>query len=277
MIRFESLKLFRSRRPWIAVFALFSFLVLMLLGFWFYAEDQTGGEVDFRYTFENRSYFNGLTFAVYSFHFGCLLLLPIFLATEGGTQIAGETARGGLYLMLTRPVSRTRILLSKFAVSALYGVLLVGGFLAVTLLVGLFAVGWGELRLYPGVLQMTPTPQTLAQSEALRRFALVWPAASLAMLVPLAFSYLLSVWMRSPVNAASTAVSLFLVLHVISGVPFFEDLRPFLFTSHMGYWRALLQETIPWDEVLRDAAKLGATGCLFLGLAHHRFRRREER
>ena len=254
MIRFECVKLLRSRRPWIAVFALFVFLALMLLGFWFYAQNQTGGEAEFRYTFENRSYFNGLTFAVYSFHFGCLLLLPIFLATEGGTQIAGETARGGLYLLLTRPVSKSRILLSKFAVSAFYGVLLAGGFLVCTLLIGLFAVGWGELRLYPGVLQMTPTPQRLSQSEALARFVLVWPAASLAMLVPLAFSYLLSTWMRSPVNAASTAVSLFLVLHVISGVPFYEELRPYLFTTHMGYWRGLLQETIDWTSVVLDAA-----------------------
>ena len=277
MMRFETVKLVRSRRPWLSVFALIVYLALMLLGFWFYAQNQTGGEARFRYTFENKSYFNGLTFTVYSFHFGCMLLLPIFLATEGGAQIAGETARGGLQLLLTRPVSRSRILLSKFAVSSLYGVLLAGGFLLVTLLIGLFAVGWGELRLYPGVLQMTPTPQRLDQAEALYRFVLIWPAASFALLVPLAFSYLLSTWIRSPVNAASTAVSLFLVLHVISGVPFFEDLRPYLFTTQIGYWRALLQEQVPWETVARDAAKLAASGFLFLALAHRRFRRREER
>ncbi|MCP3919108.1 MAG: ABC transporter permease subunit [bacterium] len=276
MIALEVLKLSRSRRPWIAVLALVVFLALMLLGFWFYADSRTGGEVEFRYTFENRSYFNGLTFTVYSFYFGCMLLLPIFLATEGGTQLAGETSSGGLRMLLTRPVSKSRVLLSKFVVSSVYGVVLVGGFLGVTLLIGLFAVGWGDLRLYPGVLQMTASPQRLPQAEALGRFVLIWPAASLAMLVPLAFSYLLSAWMRSPVNAASTAVSLFLVLHVISGVPFFEDLRPYLFTSHMGYWRGLLQEAVDWPGFLRDAAKLAANATLFLALAHLRFRRREE-
>jgi len=276
MIRLELLKLLRSRRPWIAVCALGIFLGLMLLGFYFYAQEQTSGEAEFRYTFENRSYFNGLTFAVYSFHFGCMLLLPIFLATEGGAQIAGETARGGTYLLLTRPLTKSRILLSKMAVSTAYGVMLVGGFLLFSLLLGLVAVGWGDLRLYPGVLQMTPSPQHLEQGDALGRFLLVWPAACLAMLVPLAFSYLLSVVMRSPVNAASSAISLFLVLHVISGVPFFSQLRPYLFTTHMGYWRGLLQESIPWSEVARDAAKLAANGFLFLALAHRSFRRREE-
>ncbi|MFT5052280.1 MAG: ABC-2 type transport system permease protein [Chlamydiales bacterium] len=276
MIRLELLKLLRSRRPWIAIGALGLFLGLMLLGFYFYAQEQTSGEVEFRYTFENRSYFNGLTFAVYSFHFGCMLLLPIFLATEGGAQIAGETTRGGLYLLLTRPLSKSRILLSKLSVSAMYGAALVGGFLLICLLLGLFAVGWGDLRLYPGVLQMTPTPQRIEQSEALWRFFMIWPAASLAMLVPLTFSYLLSTIMRSPVNAASSAVSMFLVLHVISGVPFFAQLRPYLFTTHMGFWRGLLQESIPWTDVGHDAAKLAANGLLFLALAHGRFRRREE-
>ena len=43
MIELELLKLRRSRRPWIAFFALVVFLVLMLLGFYFYAESRTGG------------------------------------------------------------------------------------------------------------------------------------------------------------------------------------------------------------------------------------------
>lgn len=276
MIAFEALKLRRSRRPWIALSTLGVFLTLMLLGFWLYAKSRQGPDVQFRYTFENRSYFNGITFTVYAFYFGCMLLLPIFLAIEGGTQLAGETSTGRLRLLLTRPVSRSRVLLAKFGVASLYAALLVGGFLAVTLAVGLFAVGWGDLRLYPGVLQMTATPQFLEQREALLRFTLIWPAVSLAMLVPIAFSFCLSAWMRNAVNAASTAVSLFLVLHVISGVPFFEDLRPYLFTTDLGYWRALLQETIDWNRVSRDAAKLATHGFVFLAVAHLRFRLREE-
>jgi hypothetical protein len=35
---------------------------------------------------------------------------------------------------------------------------------AVTLLVGRVAVGWGELHIYPGVLQMTDKPQYLNQA-----------------------------------------------------------------------------------------------------------------
>ena len=108
------------------------------------------------------------------------------------------------------------------------------------------------------------------------RFALVWPAACVALAAPLAFGFLLAAHSRSAVNAASTAIALFLVLHVVSSVPFFEGLRPYLFTSHMGFWRGLLQERIDWSVLAADASKLCASTLLFLALAHRRFRLREE-
>ena len=53
-VRLESLRLVRSRRPLVAAGALLLFLVLMLVGFYTYAQSRTGGAAEFRYTFENR-------------------------------------------------------------------------------------------------------------------------------------------------------------------------------------------------------------------------------
>lgn len=276
MIRLELLKLVRSRRPVLAALSSGLFLTLMLVGFYTYARTRTRGAVDFGYTFENESYFNGLTFTVYSFYFGFLLVLPIFVATEGSAQIAGETSDRTLVLLLFRPITKSRLFFTKVAVTAGYAVCLAGGFLVLSLGVGLFAVGWGDLDLYPGVLQMTDRHQHLSQSQALLRFALIWPAASLGLWTTLAFAFMLSAWMKSAVNAAAVAVSLYLVMHVVSGVHFFEDLRPILFTSYLAYWRGLLQEDVPWTEVGQDAAKLLGFAFVFLALAHRRFRLREE-
>lgn len=276
LARFETLKLIRSRRPAVAVLAMLLFLVLMLVGFYTYAQNETGGRAEFRYTFENRSYFNGLTFALYAFYFGVLLLLPIFASIEGGAQIAGETAAGTLFLILTRPLTRSRLFLNKLAVATLFLAGLVGAFLLVTLLAGLFAVGWGELNIYPGVLQMTDRPQHLSQSAALISFLMAWPAATLALLAPLAFSFLISTWSKTPVNAVGISVSFYLVLYVISEIHFFRDLRPYLFTSYIAYWRELFRDQINWPLFLRDAARLMAYTMLFLALAYRRFRTREE-
>ncbi|UCD78944.1 MAG: ABC transporter permease subunit [Desulfobacterales bacterium] len=274
--RFEIIKLIRSWRPAVAGAALALFLTLMLFGFYTYAAKETGGQVQFRYTFENRSYFNGLTFALYAFYFAVLMVLPIFAAAEGGSQLASETAAKTIHLLLARPLSRSRIFAAKLILAAIYTLILVGVFLAGALIVGLFAVGWGELRIYPGVLQMTDSPQYLTQNQALRAFLLAWPAASIALMPPLAMSFLLSVWIRSPINAVAAAVAVYLVLYVISQVHFFFTLQPYLFTTYIGYWRLLFREEVPWQDLMRDGAKLVAFTFGFLTLAYHRFRVREE-
>lgn len=260
---FEMTKVVRSRRLVVAGGTILLFLVLMLLGFYTYAETETGGQVDFRYTYENESYFNGLTFALYAFYFAILMIVPIFAAAEGGSQIAGEAHGRTLQLLLSRPVSRNRIFLVKLVTSIVYLIVLVGLLLLLALLVGLFSVGWGELNLYPGVLQMTSVPQHLTQSQALRAFLCAWPLGVIAML---------AVWMKNPINTVAASVAIYLVLYVVSQVHFFHDLQPFLFTSYVGYWRGVFQEAIDWSSLLQDAAKLMAFACLFLAIGVYRFR-----
>jgi ABC-2 type transport system permease protein len=274
--RLETLRLLRSRRPLVAALALLVFLALMLVGFWTYAESKTRGGAQFEYTYENRSYFNGLTFALYGFYFGFVLLLPVFAAIEGGAQIAGDSGGGTLALLLTRPLSKTRLFLAKAGLAAGFVTLLTGLFLAAALMIGLFAVGWGPLRLYPGVLQMTDEPQFLHRDEALLRFLLAWPAASLALLAPLSFSLWISTLTRNAVNAVGCSVALHLALHVVAEVHFFERLRPWLFTSHSAYWRGLFAESVDRPDIARHALALIGFAALFLALAFRRFRRREE-
>jgi ABC-2 type transport system permease protein len=276
MLRLELLRVLRSRRPMLAVSSVALFLALMLLGFYTYAETETGGDAEFRYTFENSSYFNGLTFALYAFYFGFLLVLPIFAATEGGAQLAGDTASGAMRLLLARPVGRARLFATKVAVAFASTAASCAVLLALALGLGLVAVGWGDLDLYPGVLQMSDRHQHLDQAVAMRRFALVWPAASLALVAPLSLAFLVSAWVRSPVNAVGTSVALYLVLYVVAEIHFFEDLRPWLFTSGMAYWRELFREEVDQAALAREAAKLAGYSALFLALALRRFRRREE-
>ena len=273
--RFELLKLRRSRRPLIAGASLFLFLIMLLLGFYTYAQNETGGQADFRYTFENRSYFNGLTFTIYAFYFGVVLLLPIIVAMEGGSQIAGETSDGTLQLLLARPLSVTRLFFTKIGIAFGFTALTVGVFLIIALTLGLLTVGWGDLNLYPGVLQMTDRPQHLTQDEALRSFLLAWPAATLALSAPLALSFLVSTWVHSPVNAVGISVSLYLILYVISEVHFFLELRPYLFTSYMAFWRELFQSNVHWHALLADGSKLAGFALVFIGLAYRRFRTQE--
>ena len=274
--RFEAIKLLRSRRPVVACAALVLFITLMLMGFYTYADNETGGRAEFRYTFESSSYFNGLLFALYAFYFAVLIVLPIFTAAEGGAQLTSESSSGTIQLLLARPISRSHIFATKLVTAVIYLAVLTGLFLAITLVVGLVAVGWGELHIYPGVLQMTAKPQYLSQKQALNAFFLAWPAGSVALMPALAMSFMVSVWVKNAINAVAASVAVYLVLYVISEIHFFIELRPFLFTTYVGYWRGLFREEINWPDLLQDGAKLLAFTFAFLSIAYHRFRIRQE-
>src|SRR6267143_6655061 len=117
-LKLEFLKLIRSRSFFLSFIALTTFVALMLWGFYSYAQRKAGEQVtaQFKYTYESKSYFNGLTFALYSVTFSFSLLIPIFVAIIAGAQIAGEANRGTLRMICIRPVSRISIFVSKFLI-----------------------------------------------------------------------------------------------------------------------------------------------------------------
>src|SRR6201982_401550 len=131
LLKLELEKLFRSRSFYLSFAVLVGFVVLMLWGFYTYAARKTGGEAveQFKYTYESKQYFNGLTFALYSVLFSFTLLLPIFVSMSAGSQIAGETRSGTLRMICTRPISRASLILSKFVASALHALLLLTFFI----------------------------------------------------------------------------------------------------------------------------------------------------
>jgi ABC-type transport system involved in multi-copper enzyme maturation permease subunit len=85
---------------------------------------------------------------------GFFVLLPL-AALLGVTSISGEVSNGTILLLLSRPVSRTRLLLTKYVVGA--GTLLVAAVLGKALLVGVAAIRrypLGQMRVLEAVLSV---------------------------------------------------------------------------------------------------------------------------
>jgi ABC-2 type transport system permease protein len=259
-VKLEMQKLIRSRSFWLSFIALTTFVVLMLWGFYTYAEKKAGEQAtaQFKYTYESKSYFNGLTFALYSVMFSFSLLIPIFVAMIAGGQIAGERQTGTLRMISVRPVSRVSLVLSKFLVTAFYTYLLVAFFIGLNLLVGLFFVGWGDLQLYPGALNLVDEPGKLMRDEALWRFAYASLSGTWSLLVIAAVAMLFSVIFDNPAIATVATIALYLVFHIVGRVEFFEHLRPYLFTTDMDFWRDAFKPDIPWQSFGRYGSICGA-------------------
>jgi ABC-2 type transport system permease protein len=248
LLRFELVKLVRSRTFFLSLASLTVFVFLMLWGFYTYAERKVGEQAtsQFKYTYESKSYFNGLTFALYSVMFSFSLLLPIFVAIIASAQIAGEKQTGTLRMICVRPVSRTSLLFSKFVVVILYTYVAVVFFIGLNLLVGLSFVGWGDLQLYPGALNLVDEPGRLLRNEALWRFAFASISGTWALLVVAAVAILFSVLVDNPTAAAMATLALYLSFLIVGRVEFFEQLKPYFFTTDMDFWRDVFKPEIPW-------------------------------
>src|ERR1041385_5233783 len=250
LLRIEIVKLIRSRSFLLSLASLAAFVFLMLWGFYTYAERKAGEQVtsQFKYTYESKSYFNGLTFALYSVMFSFSLLMPVFVAMIAGAQVAGERQAGTLRMICVRPISRVSLLFSKFLVVTFYTYLIVAFFIGLNLLVGLSFVGWGDLQLYPGALNLVDQPGKLLRDEALWRFAFASLSGTWSLLVVAAVAILFSVLIDNPTMAAMATLALYLTFLIIGRVEFFEQLRSYFFTTDMDFWRDVFKPEIPWQS-----------------------------
>lgn len=259
-LRLELRKLIRSKGFYLSFAALAAFVVLMLWGFYSYAQQKTSGLAgeQFKYTYESKSYFNGLTFALYSLIFAFSLVIPIFVVMNAGNQIAGERRAGTLRMMCIRPVSRVAIVLSKFLVVAIHTYLLMAFFIGLNLMVGLLFVGWGNLELYPGPLNLVDQPGTILRDEAVWRFFYASFSGTWALLVVAAVANLFSVLFENPVTAVAATLAAYLTLYIVGRIEFFVTLSPYFFTTNMDFWREVLKPQIPWASAYQQAATCGA-------------------
>jgi ABC-2 type transport system permease protein len=266
-LRLEFLKLVRSRSFYLSFVALAGFVALMLWGFYSYAERKTGGlaAAQFKYTYESKSYFNGLTFSLYSVIFSFSLLIPIFVAMTAGAQIAGEARAGTLRMICIRPISRVKIFLSKFIVVAIHTYLLMAFFIGLNLLAGLCFIGWGNIELFPGPLNLVD----IMRDDALLRFLYASFSGSWALLVVAAIAMLFSVIFETPVMAVVATLSIYIILYIVGRVEFFEHLRPYFFTTDMDFWRDVFKPVIPWKSFYHYGSICGAYifGILLLAIS----------
>jgi ABC-type transport system involved in multi-copper enzyme maturation permease subunit len=128
----------------------------------------------------------------------------------------------------------------------------------------LIFVGWGNLELYPGPLNLVDAPGKIMRDEALMRFAYAALSGTWALLVVAALALLCSVISDSPVQATVLTISAYLTLYIVGRVEFFEHLQPYFFTTDMDFWRDVFKPEIPWRSLWQSACICGAytTGLL---------------
>ena len=175
-----------------------------------------------------------------------IIHVPLLVALVTGDLISGEAANGSIRMLLTRPVSRLQVLLSKYVAGWVYTLLIV-------IWLGILALGPGAWLFGHGDLTVLNSDGLviLQQGDIGWRFAAGFTLASLALITVATLSIALSCLSNNsigPIVITMATIVLFTLIGSLE-VPIFEKIRPFLFTSHMLAWRYFFEDPVPYGEV----------------------------
>ncbi len=206
------------------------------------------------------------------FFLGALWIhVPIVLTLVAGDQVAGEAAAGTFRFLLSRSVSRTRILAAKYVVTLLYTaltVLFIGG---LTLGLSLLAFGGGDLLVIRrGIL-------VLPEAVLPFHFFAAYGLATLAMFVVSSLCFLFSTLTDNSIGPIVATMAVIIVSLLIVNLPFdvFQPFRPYLFLYYFDAWQMVFDDPIPWDRVGRNVLVLASFALGFFLAALARFARKD--
>lgn len=269
----ELFKIFKKLRTYIAFAAIG--IIILLIQLAMYADGEAYlefmlGNIETAFDIEGKT-LNGY-FVFYLILHTLLVHVPLLICLVAGDIVAGEANMGTLRLLATKPVSRTKLMLSKFWASTIYTLLLLT-FMAVLGLLGSIALfGTSDL-----IIQKSDMLILLDSNDVLWRYAAAYGFAALAMITVASLAFLFSVFADNsigPIIAAMSVVIVFTILTTMD-IPIFYQLKPFLFTNHMLNWKGFFDNPVDLPEVLKSAGVLVLHIILFVSLAVYFFRKKD--
>ena len=198
--------------------------------------------------------------------------IPLLVALVTGDLISGEAAMGTLRMLVSRPISRSQLLLSKFLAGGIYTLLIVFwlGFLAV--IIGRFLFGPGDLMVLnsDGLI-------IIQELDVLWRYLGGFCVAFLALLTISSLSICLSCFSDNSIGPIVSTMAIILLFTIIGtlDVPVFDPIRPYLFTTHMAAWRSFFDDPLPWTQIKESIYILIAHNTCFMAVALYTFHRKD--
>lgn len=198
--------------------------------------------------------------------------IPFLITLVAGDLLAGEATAGTYRILVTRPVSRFNIVLSKFLAGLIYTNLLVLWMAIISLGIGILMFGVGELIVIKNVNILI-----LARGDVLWRFMAAYGFAALSMTVVLSLAFLFSSLVENAIGPIVSTMAIIIVFVIISAfnIEFFQSIRPYLFTNYMQSWHYLFDDPIEIQDILKSASILVGHVVLFFSLTVYIFYKKD--
>ncbi len=273
MLRLELYKIFKKPRTYISfgivtAFALVIQLALVADGKNFIAFAMQGVSAQFDI---GGNVLNGYL-VTYIILQSLLVQIPLLIALVAGDVLAGEANMGTLRLLLTKPVSRSKIVLVKFTAAVCYALLLLLWLAVIALGLSILFFGTGDL-----VNMKSDAFVVLLKDDIMWRYIAAFMFAALAMTTVAALALLLSAFADNSIGPIMGTMGIIVVLMIFStlDLPIFDVVKQYLFTTHMVGWKGFFDDPVPYDAIRFSAIVLVVYTILFVGTTVFYFRKKD--
>jgi ABC-2 type transport system permease protein len=201
-----------------------------------------------------------------------IVQMPLLVALVTGDLVSGETASGTIRFLLTRPASRTKIILAKWIAGLVYTFLLL-------LVLGIFALFVSHVMFGNGdLMAMNSEGMAIIRADDIAwRWACSFGIAFLSLSVVSSLATMLSCLMDNSITPIVSVMAIIIVFTIIGlfDLPSFDLIKPFLFTTHMISWRSLFEDPIPVNDIWFSCIVLFVHIILFLAISIFTFNRKD--
>jgi ABC-2 type transport system permease protein len=237
LLQIEIYKIFKRQRTYIAFAVIAAIIFLIQIGLKFGGKEYISmlmGAMNGVFEVPAGDILNG--------YFICFLILnllllhiPILVALIAGDMISGEANMGTLRLLASKPVSRTNLLLVKFAASVFYTLVLLVWVAILSLLLSMLIFGTNSLYI-PKELEAN----IISESDVMWRYLAAFGFAAIGLITVAAMAFMFSVFADNSIGPIVATVCVIIVFTILTQmqIPFYDEtIKPYLFTTHMLGWK----------------------------------------
>jgi ABC-2 type transport system permease protein len=198
--------------------------------------------------------------------------IPFLIALVAADLLAGEATAGTYRILVTRPVSRMQIIISKFLAGIIYTGSLIFWLALMSLVVGLIIFGSGEL-----IVAGSGTIIIFDKTDVLWRFFLAYGFAILSMSVVCSLAILFSSLVENAIGPIVSTMAVIIIFIILSAfdVEILREIKPYLFTNYILDWREFFNDPLDTSEIIKSISVLLGHILIFFAATLYIFRRKD--
>lgn len=272
LINIELFKIFKKWRTYIGFIAVALLVLVIQLAISISGRDATSGltgQLSDSFIMVG-NLLNGY-FVSYMILNSIIVNVPFLIVLVAGDMLAGEATAGTYRILLTRPVSRFQVVLSKFLTSIIYSYMLIFWLAILSFVLGIILFGTGELIVLQNGLII------FAKDDIIWRFILAYFMAGLSMCTVAALAFFFSSLVENAIGPIVTAMAIIIVFAIISAIPidFFQTIKPYLFTNYLFSWRLFFDDSLNYVEIIKSLSVLLAHILVLFAITAYIFEKKD--